>query len=88
MASRRFVLELKLSDGVTNASAPQAFDHLEDAEAAATLAAPAGGYRIVDSWRLGYVREQTTALKPINDLTINESTAFNIQGNPSETWPI
>jgi len=88
MASKRFVAILKNSDGVTNTAAPIAYDREADALAAAVLAAPAGGYRIVDSWKLDYVRVSTTATTVIQDLSINESEAINYNYVASETWPV
>jgi hypothetical protein len=88
MASKRFVAILKNSDGVTNTAAPIAYDREADALAAAILAAPAGGYIVLDSWKLDYVADSTTATTLIQDLSINESEAINYYYQPSETWPI
>lgn len=87
MASQRYVVLLK-SSGETNQATPIAYTRLADARTAAVAAAPAGGYRIVDSWKECYVEEQTTGVKLIADFSVNENSALNINGTASETWPI
>lgn len=88
MASKRFVALLKAANGIDNASTPIAYDREADALAAAILANPNGGYRIVDSWKLDYVKVQTTSSMPIMDLSVNENEAVNYFYQASETWPI
>lgn len=77
MASKRYVVELK-SSGETNSAAPIAYDYYADALAAAVTAAPAAGYRIVDSWELGRVIAQTTALKPVVDQSIINPYCYSL----------
>lgn len=62
---------------------------LSDAVAAGNLAAPAGGYQIIDSWELDRIAVDTTATTPAQkNLRVNMNQTKDVTGTTSNLWPV
>lgn len=89
MSSKRYIAILKNAGGIVNKAAPIAYSTYADALAAAVADGPAGGYEIVDAWKMGYVLLNTTGvyIGGLTDQTVNCNTAKNYAGVASELFP-
>lgn len=87
MADKRYVL-LNYTASQAAISSSLGYGIQVDAVAAGNTAAPAGGYRVVDSWELGRVVADTTGTFVVAVPQVNQNQAVNVLGTASNLWPV